>query len=112
MIVAGMILLALTPISIIIVAWSRPARSVMNDASDFSPAPPGCLFHEEARRLNLALAAIRKAQGKRNPGDMEPGTPEWHAAVADFAADLLRHSDMLADSLPEKPERGIPERSR
>jgi hypothetical protein len=65
----------------------------MSDAPDRLPGAAGSLFHEEARGLNLALAAIRKAQGKRNPSDMEPGTPEWHAAVADFAADLLRYSD-------------------
>ena len=61
----------------------------MSDASDHLPARWESLFHEEARGLNLALGAIRKAQGKRNPGDMEPGTPEWQAALADFAADLL-----------------------
>jgi hypothetical protein len=68
----------------------------MSDAPHPLPVRAGSLFHEEVRRLNLALAAIRKAQGKSNPIDMEPGTPEWHATVADFAADLLRHGDMLS----------------
>jgi hypothetical protein len=67
----------------------------MNDAPDPLPVRMRFLVHEEVRGLTLALAAIRKTQGKTNPIDIEPGTPEWHAIVADFAAHLLRLSNLL-----------------
>jgi hypothetical protein len=45
----------------------------MNNAPNHWSARAGFLFHEEMRGLNLALAAIRKAQGNLNLLDSEPG---------------------------------------
>lgn len=47
----------------------------------------------EARALALSIAAIRKAQGKRNPVDYAVGSPDWETADEDFARDLLRILD-------------------
>ena len=44
----------------------------------------------EARALALSIAAIRKAQGKRNPVDYAVGSPGWATADEDFARDILR----------------------
>jgi hypothetical protein len=63
-------------------------------------------FHDMARTLNLTLAAIRNAQGKRNPGDFEPGTPEWHAVVEVFAAELLERGYMEQLSMATSLRRG------
>jgi hypothetical protein len=43
-----------------------------------------------ARALSLSVGAIRKAQGKKCPGDFPVGTIEWHAVVEDFANDVLK----------------------
>ena len=43
----------------------------------------------EARALALSIAAIRKAQGKRNPVDYAVGSPDWATADEDFARDIL-----------------------
>lgn len=51
---------------------------------DFDP------HYQHARALSLSVGAIRKAQGKKNPTDFTVGTIEWHAAVEDFAEDVLR----------------------
>lgn len=53
----------------------------------FGPGYPGYL---EARALALSIAAIRKAQGKKNPADYAVGSPNWEAADEEFARDLLR----------------------
>jgi hypothetical protein len=42
-----------------------------------------------ARALSLSVGAIRKAQGKVSPNDFPVGSIEWHAAVEDFANDVL-----------------------
>jgi hypothetical protein len=54
-------------------------------------APVKVHFYDLARTLNHTLSAIRRAQGKANPSDFYPGTPEWHSAVRVFAAELLKH---------------------
>lgn len=51
--------------------------------------PAGEDAYLEARAFALSLVAIRRAQGKPNPGDFTVGTPEWAAVVQDFAADIL-----------------------
>ncbi|CAH2783541.1 MAG: hypothetical protein CBCREVIR_0866, partial [Candidatus Burkholderia crenata] len=43
-----------------------------------------------ARALSLSVGAIRKAQGKKCPGDFPVGTIEWHAVVEEFADDVLK----------------------
>ena len=44
----------------------------------------------EARALEASIRAIRRAQGKRNPGDFSPDTPECLAVVEEFARDVSR----------------------
>jgi len=70
----------------------------------FSPnAESRCMDHEinppadsndptflRARALSLSVGAIRKAQGKKCPGDFPVGTIEWHAVVEEFADDVLK----------------------
>ena len=51
---------------------------------------------QRARALSLTVGAIRKAQGKKCPGDFSIGSIEWHACVEDFANDVLKA--MLAES--------------
>jgi hypothetical protein len=45
---------------------------------------------QRARALSLAVGAIRKAQGKKSPGDFPVGSIEWHAVVEEFANDVLK----------------------
>lgn len=52
--------------------------------------------YQRARALSLSVGAIRKAQGKKSPGDFPIGSVEWHATVEDFANDVLKA--MLAES--------------
>jgi len=54
------------------------------------PFGPGHPRYLEARALALSVAAIRKAQGKRNPVDYAVGSPGWAASDEDFARDVLR----------------------
>ena len=51
---------------------------------------------QRARVLSLSVGAIRKAQGKKSPGDFPVGSVEWHVTVEDFANDVLKA--MLAES--------------
>ncbi|WP_224039802.1 hypothetical protein [Paraburkholderia unamae] len=44
----------------------------------------------EARALEASIRAIRRAQGKRNPEDFSPGTPECLAIMEAFARDVSR----------------------
>ena len=61
----------------------------MNDEQSI-PFGPGHPQYLEARALALSIAAIRKAQGKRNPVDFAVGSPDWERAGEDFARDVLR----------------------
>jgi hypothetical protein len=61
----------------------------MNDEQSI-PFGPGHPQYLEARALALSIAAIRKAQGKRNPVDFVVGSPDWERAGEDFARDVLR----------------------
>jgi hypothetical protein len=56
-------------------------------STPFGPQNPQYL---EARALALSIAAIRKAQGKRNPVDYAVGSPDWETADEEFARDILR----------------------
>jgi hypothetical protein len=51
---------------------------------------PGHPRYLEARALALSIAAIRKAQGKRNPADYVVGSPGWETGDEEFARDVLR----------------------
>lgn len=51
---------------------------------------------QRARALSLTVGAIRKAQGKKCPGDYPIGSIEWHKTVEDFANDVLKA--MFAES--------------
>ena len=61
----------------------------MNDEQSI-PFGPGHPQYLEARALALSIAAIRKAQGKRNPVDFAVGSSDWERAGEDFARDVLR----------------------
>ena len=63
--------------------------SAMNDEHS-NPFGPDHAQFLEARALALSIAAIRKAQGKRNPVDYAVGSPDWETADEDFARDILR----------------------
>lgn len=58
--------------------------------TQFVPFGPGYPAYLEVRALALSVAAIRKAQGKKNPADYAVGSPNWEAADEEFARDLLR----------------------
>lgn len=59
----------------------------------FIPFGPEDSQYLEARALALSVAAIRKAQGKRNPVDYAVGSPDWETADEEFARDVLRILD-------------------
>ncbi|MGF6768676.1 hypothetical protein P3T18_001146 [Paraburkholderia sp. GAS199] len=40
--------------------------------------------------IEQAVRAIRRAQGKKNPEDIAPGTPVWDAVMDDFLLDLYQ----------------------
>jgi hypothetical protein len=50
----------------------------------------GSPLDKEAEALGISVAAIRKAQGKPNPSDVELGTPEFAAVEEAFLRDVLR----------------------
>ena len=50
---------------------------------------PGSPLHAEAQSFSLSVAAIRKAQGKKNPDDFPVNSPEWHQVCEEFANDVL-----------------------
>jgi hypothetical protein len=65
------------------------------DYENTPPADSNDPTFQRARALSLSVGAIRKAQGKKCPGDFPVGTVEWHAVVEDFANDVLKA--MLAE---------------
>ncbi|MEW6347021.1 MAG: hypothetical protein AB1704_40850 [Pseudomonadota bacterium] len=65
----------------------------MNNDDPFIPFGPEDSQYLEARALALSIAAIRKAQGKKNPVDYAVGSPDWETADEDFARDVLRILD-------------------
>jgi hypothetical protein len=54
------------------------------------PFGPGHPRYLQARALALSVAAIRKAQGKKNPDNYPIGSPGWLEVDEDFARDVLR----------------------
>jgi hypothetical protein len=62
----------------------------MNDEHSIPLEPDFPDEYLEARALALSIAAIRKAQGKKNPVDYAVGSPDWERVDEDFARDILR----------------------
>ena len=55
------------------------------------PKPPqDDPIRAEARALEASIRAIRRAQGKRNPEDCVPGSPESLAIMEAFVRDVGR----------------------
>ncbi|HKT90685.1 MAG TPA: hypothetical protein VJS18_00795 [Paraburkholderia sp.] len=55
------------------------------------PKPPqDDPIRAEARALEASIRAIRRAQGKRNPEDCVPGSPESLAVMEAFVRDVGR----------------------
>lgn len=50
---------------------------------------PGSPLDMEAQSLGLSVAAIRKAQGKKNPDDFPVDSPEWNQSCEEFVNDVL-----------------------
>ncbi|CAN7325301.1 hypothetical protein LJR029_005623 [Caballeronia sp. LjRoot29] len=42
----------------------------------------------EAQSHGLSVAAIRNAQGKKNPGDFPVDSTEWHRVCEEFVSDV------------------------
>ena len=62
---------------------------------------PGSPLHREAQSLSLSVAAIRKAQGKKNPEDFPVDSPEWHEVCEEFSNDVLIALGCDPEDLPE-----------
>lgn len=65
----------------------------------FVPFGPGHRRYLQARALALSVAAIRKAQGKKNPDSYPIGSPGWREVDEDFARDALRALGADLDNL-------------
>jgi hypothetical protein len=63
---------------------------------------PGSALHMEAQSLSLSVAAIRKAQGKKNPEDVPVDSPEWHQVCQEFANDVLIVLGCDPEDMPEE----------
>jgi hypothetical protein len=70
--------------------FSSDAESRCMDHEINPPADSNDPTFLRARALSLSVGAIRKAQGKKCPGDFPVGTIEWHAVVEEFADDVLK----------------------
>jgi len=55
----------------------------------------------EARALAASIEAIRRARGKKNPRDVDFGTPEWKDTCIEFARDLRWALGMGDDDLTD-----------
>jgi len=67
--------------------FSPAAESPSMDHEINPPADSNDPTFLRARALSLSVGAIRKAQGKKCPGDFPVGTIEWHAAFRTGFAD-------------------------
>jgi hypothetical protein len=61
----------------------------MEQEQQFPSGPDDPMFME-ARAISLSVAAMRRARGIRNPSDYEVGSPEWHAAMHEFAEEVMQ----------------------
>lgn len=55
--------------------------------------PPEHPIWDQARALEATVSTIRRAQGKLNPQDCEPGTPAFDRITREFLRDLVRAMD-------------------
>ncbi|QGZ66045.1 hypothetical protein [Paraburkholderia acidisoli] len=55
-----------------------------------SPSPEDDPIWAEARALETSIRAIRRAQGKKNPEDFPPDSPECLEAMEAFVRDVGR----------------------
>ncbi|WP_063936559.1 hypothetical protein [Caballeronia fortuita] len=60
----------------------------------------------EARAMAESIEAIRRARGKKNPRDVDFGTPEWKDTCMAFARDLRWALGIGDDDLTEVPRSG------
>ncbi|WP_250435496.1 hypothetical protein [Caballeronia sp. ATUFL_F2_KS9A] len=58
-------------------------------------------LHGDARALALSIETIRRARGKKNPRDVDFGTPEWKNTCLEFARDLRWALGIGDDGLTE-----------
>ena len=58
----------------------------------------------EARALEASIRAIRKAQGKKNPEDFPPRSPECLVAMNEFVRDVCRVLGIDPDTLGDDDE--------
>ncbi|TAM02032.1 MAG: hypothetical protein EPN70_18025 [Paraburkholderia sp.] len=42
------------------------------------------------RIIEACVSVIRRAQGKKNPDEVQFGTPEWHQVADEFVRDVYR----------------------
>jgi hypothetical protein len=71
----------------------------MNDKNSLQIIP-GSALHGESQSVGLTVAALRKAQGKRNPNDFPVGSPEFEVLEVEFLQDVLA---FLGDD-PNRPD--------
>nr|WKF55660.1 hypothetical protein HUO10_000104 [Paraburkholderia busanensis] len=60
------------------------------DRDSYRGYPPSRPIYSIAAALEMAVRATRRAQGKKNPEDLPPRSPEWTAVTDDFLLDLHR----------------------
>ncbi|WP_157694897.1 hypothetical protein [Caballeronia fortuita] len=58
-------------------------------------------LHADARALAISIETIRRARGKKNPRDVDFGTPEWKNTCIEFARDLRWALGIGDDGLTE-----------
>ena len=71
----------------ILVGAARTIAIEPKNCRTFAPEDP---LYNEALSLSMSVSAVRKAQGKLNPKDFEPNSPELFAVELDYMRDLQR----------------------
>lgn len=71
----------------ILVGAPRTMAMEPKNCRTFGPEDP---LYNEALSLSMSVSAVRKAQGKLNPKDFEPNSPELFAVELDYMRDLRR----------------------
>ncbi|WP_232072029.1 hypothetical protein [Paraburkholderia pallida] len=68
-------------------------------ACEYPKPPENQSIWAEARALEASIRAIRRAQGKKNPEDFPPRSPECLAAMNEFVRDVCRALEIDPDTL-------------